>query len=212
MAAYFVDCSPKAMEALSRQDPVLGAVIARMGPIRREGYGDPFSALVRSVVGQLISRKAAETVWNRLSDAAGSVTPAVLSQLPVEQMRACGLSQRKAESIQAIAQAVENGLVDFAAMEDLPDDEIAKRLSTLPGVGVWTAEMLMLFSLGRSDVVSYDDLGIRRGMMRLYGLETLSKREFKAYRARYSPYGSTASLYLWALWGEQQGEQRAAGI
>ena len=72
--------------------------------------------------------------------------------------------------------------------------------------------MLMLFSMGRPDIVSYDDLGIRRGMMRLYGLEKLTKQEFLEYRVRYSPYGSTASLYLWALWGEQQGERKAAGI
>ena len=89
------------------------------------------------------------------------------------------------------------GHINLKELEHLSDDEVIKQLSSLHGVGVWTAEMLLIFSLQRSDVVSYGDLGIRKGMMKLYGLESLTKKQFANYRERYSPYGSVASLYLW---------------
>jgi DNA-3-methyladenine glycosylase II len=98
-----------------------------------------------------------------------------------------------------IAEAALSGELDLNTFHTLPDDEIIKRLSSLNGIGVWTAEMLLIFSLCRPDVVSWSDLGIRRGMMNLYGLKKLGKEQFERHRRRYSPYGSTASLYLWKL-------------
>ena len=89
--------------------------------------------------------------------------------------------------------------LNIAELATLPDAEIIRRLSSLNGVGVWTAEMLLIFSLERPDVVSWGDLAIRRGMMNLYGLDSLTREQFERYRKRYSPYGSVASLYLWAL-------------
>ena len=109
---------------------------------------------------------------------------------------------RKAEYIQGIARAALDGVIDFAGLKDMPDDEVVRHLSALRGVGVWTAEMLLIFSLCRPDVVSWLDLGIRKGMMLLYGKKTLTPKQFATYRKRYSPYGSVASLYLWSLAGQ----------
>ena len=91
------------------------------------------------------------------------------------------------------------GDIDFSRFHEMPDDEIIEELSSLHGIGVWTAEMFLIFSLRRPDVVSWGDLAIRRGMMNLYGLRKLTKVQFERYRKKYSPYGSIASLYLWAL-------------
>jgi 3-methyladenine DNA glycosylase/8-oxoguanine DNA glycosylase len=106
---------------------------------------------------------------------------------------------RKARYIKGISEAVISGDLDLVELSEMPDKGVIEKLSSLPGIGVWTAEMLLIFSLGRPDVVSWGDLAIQRGMMNLYGLKELSKNQFDRFRKRYSPCGSVASLYLWAL-------------
>ena len=122
-----------------------------------------------------------------------------------EALRGCGLSLRKAGYLREAARAALEGRLDGAELAAMSDREVVDRLTALPGVGVWTAEMLMIFSMQRPDVVSYGDLAIRRGVMRLYGLESLSRREFETYRSRWSPYGTVASFYLWAVAHEPDG-------
>jgi DNA-3-methyladenine glycosylase II len=189
----------KEIDYLKSKDKKLGAAIERIGLIKRRITPDPFTALVSSVVGQQISSKAAETVWNRLNNLLGSITPESIAQAELSGIQGCGMSVRKAEYIKGVAEAAISGEVDFDSLHTLTDEEIIKKLSSLHGVGVWTAEMLLIFSLCRPDVVSYRDLAICRGMMHLYGLKELPKDKFERYRKRYSPYGSVASLYLWAL-------------
>jgi 3-methyladenine DNA glycosylase/8-oxoguanine DNA glycosylase len=106
---------------------------------------------------------------------------------------------RKANYIKGIGEAAVSGELDLAGLRDMTDALVVERLSSLPGIGVWTAEMLLIFSLCRPDVVSWGDLAIRRGMMNLYGQKDLSRAQFDRFRKRYSPCGSVASLYLWAL-------------
>jgi len=189
----------KEIEYLKRKDKKLGAAIDKIGMIKREIKPDPFTALVSSIVSQQISSKAAHTVWNRLTELLGDITPASIAQVDLSELQGCGMSQRKAGYIKGIAEAAISGKVDFKSLDTLTNDEIIKKLSSLHGVGVWTAEMLLIFSLCRPDVVSYKDLAICRGMMNLYGLKELSKEKFERYRKRYSPYGSVASLYLWEV-------------
>ncbi len=172
-----------------------------MGKIEREIIPDPFVGLVSSIVGQQISNKAAKTVWARLVKKLGKVTPENILRMKTAHIQACGMSHRKAHYIKGVAQAANSGHIDFNMLHSLEDDEIIRQLITLQGVGIWTAEMLLIFSLSRPDIVSYRDLAIRRGMMSLYNLEDLSREEFEKYRQNYSPYGSVASLYLWKLSG-----------
>lgn len=190
------------MEYLSRRCSSLGALIERLGPLQRPVRPDPFEALVTSVLSQQISSKGAATVCGRFQELVGTITPERVVALPVEELQRCGTSMRKAEYLKGIAEAALSGTIDFAALADLPDAEVVRRLSALRGVGVWTAEMLLIFSFCRPDVVSWLDLGIRKGMMTLYGKRKLTPRQFAVYRKRYAPFGSVASLYLWALAGQ----------
>lgn len=188
------------MDYLKKQDKKLSKAIDRFGLIKREVQRNCFVALIESIISQQISSKAAETVWSRFESLlSGSVTAEGIAQLNVDKIKGCGISYRKADYIMGIANAVLHGEINFDTLGQYSDKEIIAKLTALRGVGVWTAEMLLLFSLCRTDVVSYGDLAIRRGMQTLYGLNELPKSVFEEYRKRYSPYGSVASFYLWEI-------------
>ena len=192
------------IDHLKRRDKKLGAAIERIGAIRREIRPDPFTALIMSVTAQQISNKAADAIRTRLHALLGEITPDRIAETDVFDLQKAGLSARKAEYVKGIADAAARGEVDFSQFHEMADEDIIDRLSALRGIGVWTAEMLLLFSLCRPDVVSWGDHAIRRGMMNLYGIRKLTKEQFERYRRRYSPYGSVASLYLWALSGMEE--------
>ena len=199
MKIYF-EYGEKEINYLSKKDKKLGAAIEGIGMLERAVNCDPFSALVESVVGQQISTKAAATVCGRLRDLCGVDFDAVrLDALSLEEIKACGMSFQKAGYIKNIAEAAASNAINFATLHEKTDEEIIQILTGIKGVGVWTAEMLLIFSLMRPDVISYGDLAIRRGMMRLYGLKELPKEQFAKYAKRYSPYASVASLYLWRI-------------
>ena len=184
-------------EYLANRDPVMKGLIEKHGHVEREVNPDPFSALVGSIISQQISTKAAETVEGRLLEKAGGLSARKLDELSIQEIQECGLSFRKAGYIKGIAEAQISGAVDFDSLKRLPDEEIIRSLVGLKGVGRWTAEMMLIFSFGRKDVLSFDDLGIRRGLQRAYGLEEISKDHHPRFRDLFSPYGTVASLYLW---------------
>ena len=192
-------CGEEALAFLARKDKRLGALIGRLGPLRREVCPDLFTALVESVIAQQISGRAAQTIADRLHAAVGAFTPedpAVVQQ--------CGLSGRKVDYVRGIARSVLSGAFDLAGLRHVSDADLIQRLSSLNGIGVWTAEMLMIFSLRRPDILSWGDLGIRRGMALLYGDRELTRDRFERRRKRYSPCGSVASLYFWVLAGMEE--------
>lgn len=189
----------KEIAHLKKKDKKLGLAIESIGPIQRAVNPDLFSSLIHSIVSQQIATKAAATVWTRLQLACGEITPAAIDGAEALHIQQCGMSMRKTLYIKGVGEAVKQNELNIAELATLPDAEIIRTLSSLNGVGVWTAEMLLIFSLERPDVVSWGDLAIRRGMMNLYGLDKLTREQFDRYRKRYSPYGSVASLYLWAL-------------
>lgn len=182
-------------------DKTMERLIGSLGHIERAVEPDIFKALVSSIISQQISTKAAETVKERLSQKAGEISAESISQLSFEELRTCGLSGRKTEYILGAARASINGEVDFDALYSMDDQEVIETLVTLKGVGVWTAEMMLIFSLQRPNVFSYLDLGIRRGIMRAYGLKEISKTDFELLRAKLTPYCTVASLYFWKLAG-----------
>ncbi len=189
----------KETEYLKSRDRKLGEVIDRMGFLEVEVMPDVFTALVFSIINQQVSSKAADTVWARLQEMAGTMSPEFILAMDAEALQKCGTTHKKISYIRGIAEAVVTGQVDFTKLRHMSDKQVINYLSSLHGIGPWTAEMLLIFSLNRPDVVSYDDLAIRRAMMKLYGLTELTKEQFQRYRKRYSPYGSVASLYLWDL-------------
>jgi DNA-3-methyladenine glycosylase II len=187
------------LEHLRKRDKKLGAAIDEIGLIERNVTPDLFTALIASVASQQISAKAAETVWSRMEGRFGTITPRTIASATAEEIQQCGMPLRKAGYIKGIGEAVTGGLLDLDRLPGLPDDEVIRELSALNGVGIWTAEMLLIFSMERPDVVSWGDLAIRRGMMALYKKEKIDREQFDRYRKRYSPYGSVASLYLWEI-------------
>jgi 3-methyladenine DNA glycosylase/8-oxoguanine DNA glycosylase len=194
--------SDEALDHLRHNDPLLGEAIARLGKIKVDTHPDPFAVLIRNIAGQQISGKAAETVWNRLNVACHPMDAATIHTTNVATIQSCGMSLRKAGYIHGLADRVISGALDLERLKILSDEEAIRELTACAGIGIWTAEMLLIFSYRRPDIVSWSDLGIRRGMMYLYGLETLSKTQFQSYRKRYAPYGTMASFYLWAITNE----------
>ncbi|MCL2163557.1 MAG: DNA-3-methyladenine glycosylase 2 family protein [Oscillospiraceae bacterium] len=201
--AEFFEYTLAELDALKKKDKKLAAVIESYGVIKRKVNKDLFPALIRSIISQQISGKAADTVENRLLELCEEITPTHIHETDITAIQKCGMSMRKAQYIKEAGEAVYNGAIDIFSLSDMTDMEIISLLSGLPGIGVWTAEMMLIFSLGRMDVLSYGDLAIRRGICKLYGHKALTKEQFDRYKKRYSPYGSIASLYLWRLSVEQ---------
>jgi DNA-3-methyladenine glycosylase II len=186
---------------LKARDKQLAWAIEQIGHIKREVHPDLFAALVRSIVGQQISTKAQITIWERMEAGLGKITPKTICACSKAELQRYGISFRKASYIRGAAEKIADGSFDMDALQAMSDGEVCKTLSQLNGIGVWTAEMLMLFSMRRTDIVSRGDLAILRGMRMLYHHRKITKTLFEKYRRRYSPYGSVASLYLWAIAG-----------
>lgn len=184
---------------LKNKDKKLAEVIEKVGLIERETDPELFSALVHHIVGQQISTKAQATIWERIKNSFGSVTPERVLNASVDEIRSFGISLRKVEYIKDFAEKVHTGEFDIEAAEKMEDDELIKYLTTLKGVGVWTAEMILLFCLQRPNVFSFDDLAIQRGLRMVYHHRKIDRKLFEKYRRRFTPYCSVASLYLWAV-------------
>lgn len=189
------------IEYLQTKDKKLGEAMEKIGPIQREVYPELFPALVKSIVGQQISTKAQETIWGRMQGRFQPLTPTILGKAALEDLQSCGISMRKATYIQAMAKGIDADPGILQALPHLSDQEVCDELTKFKGIGIWTAEMLLIFSLQRPDVVSFGDLAIQRGMRMLYRHRAITPELFAKYRRRYSPYGTVASLYLWAIAG-----------
>lgn len=189
----------KEINYLKKKDKKLSEAIDRIGKIERRVIPDLFAALINSIIGQQVSSKAAETVWNRFINLVGEIKPETIAKIDIDHIQKCGMTFRKASYIKDVAENVCSGELNIEELNNLSDEEVIKRLSSVNGIGVWTAEMLMIFSMERPDVVSWGDLAIRRGMCNLYNHKELTRDQFERYKKRYSPYGSVASLYLWVL-------------
>lgn len=187
------------MDTLISADPILGEVIKQVGFIPRTISPNPFLSIVRNIIGQQISTKAAVTVFARFSEAIGEVTPQNIYFADAEHLRSCGISHRKIANLKEISRRVLEHELELDKIPQMTDPEAIHYLSQLPGVGVWTAEMLLLFTYQRPDIVSYGDLIIKRGMERIYGIEKITKKEFLQIRTSYHPFGSIASFYLWHI-------------
>ena len=161
--------------------------------------GDLFHELAHSIVSQQLAVRAAEAVFARVKALPGGMTPESLLAADAETLRSCGLSARKVEYLRGIAQAALAGELDEKRFAESSDAEVIDALVKLKGVGVWTAEMLLIFHFGRRDVLSTGDLGVRRGLEMLLERDGFTPDELAAIRRRCSPYGTLASLYLWRI-------------
>lgn len=195
---YF-DYGQDEVDYLKSVDQVLGAAMTRMGKVERIIIPDLFSALIYAIVGQFISVKAVQTIWERMHNEFGEITPRNIAIQHTDHIQKCGMTMKKAVYIKSIAQTIAQGDFNLDVLYDLSDEKVITKLMTFKGVGKWTAEMLLINAMERPDIVSWGDIAIRRGMKKLYGLSTLTKEQFEQYRLNYSPHGSVASIYLWAI-------------
>ncbi len=184
---------------LKARDPALGKAIDEIGHIQREVIPDIFMALINAIIGQQISTKAQRTIWLRFNDMFNPVKPQTIASLSAETIQTCGLSMRKAQYIKEIAQNIVDGSLDTEELKEMPDEQLCARLSRIKGVGTWTAEMLMIFSLQRPDIMSWSDMAIHRGLRMLHRHREITPQLFAKYKRRYSPYGTVASLYIWRV-------------
>ena len=189
----------KEISYLKSKDAKLAEVIDTLGFVEREIDTDLFSAVVHHIIGQQISTKAQATIWQRMQDALGQVNAETILSAGVSNLQALGISFRKAEYITDFARKVHTGEFDIEAVSQMSDTDAISALSSLKGIGVWTAEMILLFCMQRPDIFSYDDLAIQRGLRMIYHHRRIDRKLFERYRRRYSPYGSVASIYLWQI-------------
>ena len=189
----------QARAELSQRDPVMARIIAERDPAHHlTTRGDPFQTLARSIVGQQISLKAAQTVWERFARAAGEMAPARVGRMRIATLRNCGLSERKAEYLKELARSFHSGGVDPAAWPSRSDDEIIAELVAIRGIGRWTAEMFLIFNLLRPDILPLDDIGLVRGIERHYrNGEPASRREVQALGEAWRPWRTVATWYMW---------------
>ncbi|HET9593207.1 MAG TPA: DNA-3-methyladenine glycosylase [Solirubrobacterales bacterium] len=201
--------SAKARKALAAADPTMAALIDRMGKIdlatrlrrrQEERPADAYGALLRAIVGQQLSTKAARTIYLRVLDLFGGTTPSPeqLLEASEEDLRGCGLSGRKTEYVRDLARHVLSGELELDRLEQLEDEQVIEEIVAVRGLGRWTAEMFLLFHLQRPDVLSGGDLGIRKAIQVEYGLEEMpTPTRVLEIGEPWRPHRSLASLYLW---------------
>lgn len=193
---------------LKKKDAKMAAVIEQVGMVQRQADPDLFSSVIHHIIGQQISTKAQATIWGRMQDALGTVDAAHILDAGVDTLQALGMTFRKAEYITDFAGKIEAGAFDLEAVSHMTDQEAIAALVELKGIGVWTAEMILLFCLQRPDIFSYDDLAIQRGLRMVYHHRKIDRKLFEKYRRRFHPYCSVTSLYLWAVAGGAIPEMR----
>jgi DNA-3-methyladenine glycosylase II len=201
--------SAKARKALAAADPTMGELIERIGGIdiktrlrrrKEERPADAYGALLRAIVGQQLSTKAARTIYLRVLELFGGTTPSPEQLLDAreEDLRACGLSGRKTEYVRDLAAHVLSGELELDRLDRLSDEEVIEEIVAVRGLGQWTAEMFLLFHLERPDVLSGGDLGIRKAIQIEYGLEEMpAPARVLEIGEPWRPHRSLASLYLW---------------
>jgi DNA-3-methyladenine glycosylase II len=189
----------KALNHLKKADPVLRGIIERVGPCRME-YGPPeFSSLAESIVYQQLNGNAAATIFKRFAALAGEpLTPDGILQLSDEQLRSVGLSKQKSAYLKDLAAKTAAGLLDFARLPELPDQEVIEHLTQVKGIGVWTAHMFLMFTLRRPDVLPTGDYGVQAAIKKHYRKRRLPKpKEMEKIARPWAPYRSIACWYLW---------------
>lgn len=189
----------KAVLHLKKCDPVLCAIIERVGPYRMQYGPAEFASLAESIVYQQLNGRAAATIFDRFAALAGDpLTPAGILKLSDEQLRSVGLSKQKSAYLKDLAAKTAAGVLDFSRLHELADDEVIKHLTQVKGIGVWTAHMFLMFSLRRPDVLPTGDYGVQMAMKKHYKKRKLPKaKDMEKIAKAWAPYRSVACWYLW---------------
>jgi len=201
-----------AITYLSNTDPVMAHAIERVGPCTLTPNPNIFEALVDAIISQQISVKAADAIVGRVraATADGLITPEALLLLDHDELRAAGLSTPKARYIRDLTERITSGQLDLTQLEHLADEKVIEKLVAVKGIGRWTAEMILIFSLSRSDVLPVDDLGFVEGVREAYGLpERPTRKEMQERGEPWRPYRTFATWYMWGIRRQSQRNERA---
>ncbi len=194
-----IEFDPKVIEYLKNQSSEMKALIDLLGEVETFYIKDPFTALVSQIIYQSISFKAATTIWERMYERYKPLTPYKILQIDYDELRNNGLSHSKTKYIKNIAYAFEFNEIN-THFKDMTDEEVINEVTKIKGIGLWTAQMFLIFCLLRPNVISYGDIAIRKGIEWLYDIDhKLTKKEFEYYVELFSPYNTTASHYLWEI-------------
>lgn len=189
---------------LKQKDKKLAEVIDMLGHMERPVNHDPFTSIVYHMIGQQISTKAHQTIWKRMIGELGIISPDTLINAGKETIQSFGITFKKASYILEFAEKVQRNELDLESLSNLSDDEIIKELTKLNGIGTWTAEMFLIHCLERPNVFSYGDLAVLKGIKMVYHHKKIDRKLFERYKKRFSPYGSVASIYFWAIAGRKE--------
>lgn len=189
----------KEIEYLKSRDFALAKYIEQTGFIAREIFSDIFDCLTYTVISQQISTKAARKIYSKLLDCVKEITPSAIFALPQTVLKDMGINGRKINCIKAVAQKFLSGTFSQNALSLMRDEDFISALTSVKGIGKWTAEMALIFALGRKDVFSLTDFGLKKGLSLLSGHWDITRQDMLKYKKLYSPYGSVASFYLWHL-------------
>ena len=189
----------KAIFHLKKSDPILRGIIERIGPCRMDFGPAEFSSLAEAIVYQQLNGQAAATIFKRFAALAGEpLTPEGILRLSDGQLRSAGLSKQKSAYLKDLATKTRDGLLDFAKLPDLPDDEVIRHLTQVKGIGIWTAQMFLMFTLKREDVLPTGDYGVQTAIKKHYRKRKLPKpKEMEKIARSWVPYRSVACWYLW---------------
>lgn len=194
---YF-DYGNKEISYLCNRDETFRKAVESIGRVERIVIPDLFQGLIYSIAGQQVSVKAANKFFERI-ERSTDLTAFSIGNLSIDEIQSFGTTFKKAGYIKDIANQVNVGILNLEELKSLSDKDVIDRLCSIKGIGPWTAEMILLNSMERPDILSFGDIAIRRGIMKLYGLSELTKEQFAKYKKLYSPYGSVASIYLWKI-------------
>ena len=189
----------KEINYLSTKDKKMQYIINKIGIIERECD----EAVLHHIIGQQISTFAQTTIWNRIKTKLINITPETILNINDDELQSCGLTYRKVDYIKDFAKKINSGIFNLNEINNMEDEEAISYLSSLKGIGRWTAEMILFFCLQRKNIFSYNDLAIQRGLKMIYHHKKITKDLFEKYRRRFSPYCSVASLYIWHVSGNR---------
>ncbi len=188
----------EAKAELMKRDRIMRKLIPQFGDLQLVGRGEPFVTLARSIVGQQISVKAAQAIWERLLDACPKMNPAAMQKLGLEKLAGVGLSKRKAEYLTDLARHFRDGSVHETDWSSMDDEAVIAELVQIRGIGRWTAEMFLIFNLLRPNILPLDDIGLLRGIsINYFSGEPVSRSDAREVAANWEPWGTVATWYLW---------------
>ena len=182
---------------LSERDKKLGEFIQKTGFIKRYAFSELFEGLCYNIINQQLSMKATNSLYSKIEKEMGAFTPE--NMCSCEKLYKCGLSRTKANCIALCGEKFKSGELSEKRLSELPDEDVVKTLTAIRGIGTWTAEMTLIFCLGRKDVLSLSDFGIRKGLSTLHGIDIKDIAAMRKFKELYSPFGTVASIYLWEI-------------